>query len=342
MSQYSYSDLNSYLRCPRQYWYRAIQKIQRVRKDATLRQGSAIHHLLMGGFLAMQRGDDVLQGVGEHANALFAEADERAAFEEEAREVEAMIEESRQIVVRYFEQADWDGWKVLHVEEEFTVTVDGRIITFTPDLVMEDPHGKVWVVDHKSTTSIPEELPFANQQSLLYFAGVQAHYPNAVGFLFNYLRKKLPTEPRLNKTKDRDTGMYFVNDLNRIDTEFDMLFRFITDEAPELFSDERHKRRLAELRDNPNRFFKTKRVLANEAALNQIVDEAVMVIDKIETDEVYNTWVRVLLDDGGYMSCGKCEFNSICAAELLDFNVEVVLREYEPRDPKNPYETEDE
>jgi RecB family exonuclease len=343
MSQYSYSDLNSYLRCPRQYWYRAIQKIQRVRKDATLHQGTAIHALLMSGFLAMQRGDSVLPAVSEQWVELDeAVLDDFSAFPAEAEPVRDMLAESYSIVQRYFEQVDWTGWTVLHVEEEFTVTVDGRIITFTPDLVMEDPHGKVWVVDHKSTNSIPEELPFANQQSLLYFAGVQAHYPNAVGFLFNYLRKKLPTEPRLNKTKDRDTGMYFVNDLNRIDTEFDMLFRFITDEAPELFSDERHKRRLAELRDNPNRFFKTKRVLANEAALNQIVDEAVMVIDKIETDEVYNTWVRVLQDDGGYMSCGKCEFNAICAAELLDFNVEVVLREYEPRDPKNPYETEDE
>lgn len=340
---YSFSDLNTFLRCPKQYEYKAIRKLQRIRKDATLHEGTCIHHMLMGGFLAMQRGDDWQTGVGEHANSLFAEADSAAAFEEVAREAEEMIEQCRQIVVRYFEQADWEGWKILHVEEEFTVNINDEPLSFTPDLVMEDPQGNVWIVDHKSTSSIsPDGVPFSSQQSLLYLAGVRIHYPTAVGFMFNFLRKKLPTEPRLNKTRDKESGLYFVNDLNRIDTEFEILYEFLKTEAPHLLDDPRHRARLAELRDTDGRFFSTKRVLANETALEQIVEEASWTMADIEDASVTERFPRVLQDDGGYLSCKRCEFNAICGAELLDLNTEIVLREYEPRDPKNPYETDDE
>lgn len=339
----SYSDLNSYLRCPKQFEYRYVRDIQKIRKDGALRQGTVIHHLLMGGFLAMQRGDEWTQGVGEHYNSLDSEIVETVPFADERAEAIEMLDESVAIVDRYFEQADWDGWTVLHVEEEFTVTIDGETLTFTPDLVMEDPHGNVWIVDHKSTTSIdPAGVPFSSQQSLLYLAGVRSHYPKTVGFLFNFLRKKLPTTPRLNKTKDKDSGTYSVNNLNRIDTEYEILRDFIQTEAPELMDDPRHRQRLAELRDQPDRYFSTQRILANEDALSQIVEESSWTMKDIDEALRTSRFPRVLQDDGGYLSCTRCEFSDICAAELLNLNTEIVLREYEPRDPKNPYDTEDE
>jgi hypothetical protein len=341
----SYSDLNTFLRCPKQFEYKTIRKIQRVRKDATLHQGTAIHALLMSGFLAMQRGDSVLPAVSEQWVELDeAVLDDFSAFPAEAEPVRDMLAESHSIVQRYFEQVDWTGWTVLHVEEEFTVTIDGTTLSFTPDLVMQDPNGNVWIVDHKSTATIdPSGVPFSSQQSLIYLAGVRSHYPNTAGFLFNNIRKKLPTEPRLNKTRHKDTGLYHVNDLNRIDTEYEMLLAFLREEAPELLDEPGHRQRLAELRDGPDRFFSTQRILANEAALSQIVEESSWTMKDIERAIETDRFPRVLQDDRGYLSCKKCEFQEICAAELLDLNTELVLREsYEPRDPKNPYETEDE
>lgn len=337
----SYSDLNSYLRCPKQYYFRAVAKLQRKRQDIKLRQGTLIHRLLMGGFLAMQQGKAWLTGVDDTLVTLLDDASDMAQFEDEYREAEALIGESYEIVVRYFKQADWTGWKVLHVEEEFTVKINGETLSFTPDLVLEDPSGKVWIVDHKSVSTIDAEgVPFTSQQSLLYFAGVQVHYPNAVGFLFNFLRKKLPTEPRLNKTIDKASGLYFVNNLNAIDTEYEMLRDFIKNEAPALMDDPRHRQRLAELRDNPTRFFATQRVLVNEAALSQIVEESSWTMEDIERAHQTSRFPRVLQNDNGYLSCNRCEFNTICGATLLDFNVEIVLRDYEPREPKNPYESD--
>lgn len=337
----SFSSINTYLRCAFKYKKKYIENLQPKRQGGTLRQGSAMHHLLMGGFLALQRGDDWQTGVDEHVYALVDEAENTAQFEEEFREVDEMIWESRAIIRRYFEQADWEGWEILHVEEEFTVIIDGQEITFTPDLVARDPNGNVWIIDHKSATSIPDGIPFSSQQSLLYFAGVQAHYPEAVGFMFNWIRKKLPTEPRLNKTRTKDTGLYHVNNLKAVDTEYEMLFKFIQEEAPELFSEDGHKQRLAELRDGGSNFFGMQRVLANESALSQIVDETSQILKHIEFSVEQGSFPRTLRDDNGYESCERCEFHSICAAELLDLNTDIVLMDYEPRTDKNPYESKE-
>jgi hypothetical protein len=296
----------------------------------------------MAGYLAKQKHEAWQLAVSmEHAE-LLDEAENQAMFEEEFRNAEQMIWESNAIVQTYFHKGTFDGWEILHVEEEFVVTIDEGEFTFTPDLVARDPFGKVWIIDHKSTSSVPTNgVPFSSQQSLIYFAGVKAFYPEAVGFMFNFLRKKLPTEPRLNKTKTKESGLYHVNNLNAIDTTFEVLFNFIRDEAPELMAEESHKRRLAELRDQPDRFFFTQRVLANEVALQTIIDETSMVMGVIIRAIAKDEFPRTLRDDRGYESCEKCEFNSICMAELLDLNTDIVLGEYEPREAKNPYEKDE-
>ncbi len=330
----SFSDLNTAQRCLKAHEYRSVRKIQRKVKDAAMHQGTVMHGFLMRGFLNMQSDMDWSSGF-EDVQDEYMEADE---FGEQAD----MIQESNYIVQRYFLQADWKGWTVLHVEEEFSVIIDSDTITFTPDLVVRDPNGVVWVVDHKSTSAVPTNgIPFASQQSLLYLAGVQTFYPECAGFLFNFLRKKLPTQPRLNKTKKRIEEFHAIHSLTKIDTEYEILFDFVKHEAPQLIDDLPTRKRLAELRDNPNRFFYQEMVLVTPTALQTIVDDTAMVIENVARAEAEGKFPRTLNEDGGFRSCSKCEFNAICQAEMLDWNTDIVLEGYEPRDPKNPYETED-
>jgi len=337
----SFSDLNTAQRCLMQYHYRVVRRLQSKHKNMTLQQGTVIHKLLMRGFLNLQTEMAWYSGMDDEKEGLLIEA-ATWAFADELVEITTLIEESIEIVDGYFQRNPFDGWEILHVEEEFQIKIEDVDITFTPDLVARDPNGSVWIIDHKSTSGVPEEgIPFASQQSLLYFAGVKAFYPEAKGFLFNYLRKKLPTEPRLNKTRTKESGLYHVNNLNAIDTTFEVLFEFIDKEAPELFAEPNHKRRLAELRDGPERFYYTKRVLANEHALSQIVEESSWIVKQIDHAEETGEFPRTLREDRGYTSCSRCEFESICRAELLDLNTELVLMDYEPRDEKNPYESEE-
>ena len=300
-----------------------------------------MHRFLMAGMLAIQKGTDAFVEEGLEWGKMMDEAE--GMFADELEEFKAMLQESLTIVRSYFEQADWTDWEILHVEEEFSVTIDAEPVTFTPDLVARDRNGKVWVWDHKSTSSVPQNgIPFASQQSLLYLAGVRVFYPEAAGFIFNFLRKKLPMQPRLNKTKKKADAFYAINNLNKIDTTYEILMAFVRDEAPELTADLDTKRRLAELRDNPSRFFYEETVMVTDQALVNIVEDSSMVIKNISGSEMRGEYPRTLIEDGGYRSCGRCEFNAICQAEMLDWNTDIVLEMYEDRDPKNEYETEDE
>lgn len=332
---YSFSDLNTAQRCLKAHYYRSIVKIQRVKKDDAMYQGTIMHGFLMKGFLNLQNDMHWREGF-DHELDLCLKADEFGENQE-------MIMESIRIVERYFKQDNWDDWEILHVEEEFTCVINGQNVTFTPDLVARSLATKaVWVFDHKSTSSVPQDgVPFASQQSLLYLAGVKVFYPEAVGFVFNFLRKKLPTQPRLNKTKKREAEFYAINNLNKIDTTFEILMDFVRSEASNLFGDLDTKRRLAELRDNPSKFFYKEMVMVSDAALLNIVDDTAMVIDNLKYSEEKEEYPRTLNEDGGYRSCGRCEFSAICRAEMLDWNTDIVLEMYEDRDPKNEYGSED-
>ncbi len=337
---YSFSDLNTAQRCLKRYEYRTVRRLQRKARATTLTQGSMMHRFLMHGFLNLQRGDLWVKGVETLLDEMLEEG-EAVLFEDESVQYENLLRESLDLVRSHFERNPFDGWEILHVEEEFQVWIDGEVVTFTPDLVARDEFGKVWIIDHKSTSGMPEPgVPFATQQSLLYFAGVRAFYPEAVGFLFNFLRKKLPTEPRLNKTKNRASGMYHVNNLKSIDTTYEVLAAFIKAEAPELWGHPEHMERLAELRDAPERWYWQSKVLTNDVALDTTIDETSMVIQSVTMARLNKAYPRNLQEDRGYLSCSKCEFVDLCAAELMGQVTRHILLDFEKREEKNPYESD--
>ena len=336
----SFSDLNTAQRCLKLYDYRVVRRLQRKARATTLQQGTIMHEMLMFGYLNLQRHLEWDLGFDEYCDTVY-EADE-ILFVDEQVEYGAMVDECVVLVEGHFTDSPFKGWDILHVEEEFSVTIDGTVVTFTPDLVARDLFGKVWIIDHKSTSGGPEGgIPFATQQSLLYFAGVKAFYPEAVGFLFNYIRKKLPTQPRLNKTKNKESGLYHVNDLNRIDTTYEILQNFLSTEAPELLKHPAHHIRLMDLQEIGDRFYWQDRILANEHALKVIIDETAHVIYSLNMAVEDKAFPRNLQEDRGYLSCSKCAFNPLCSAELLDMDTRHVLEDYEERDEKNPYESKE-
>ena len=323
--QLGYSGLDTYGRCPNAYKYRYVQQIQRKRSDHNLYQGSVMHGLLLAEYYGMQTNHGTPGNVKWAVDEYLTEAKENPLlFTDEATVQVMLINESYEIVLRYLEHWVDDDFEVLHVEEQFIVTLDsGLVITMTPDLVIRDKNGFVWIYDHKSTKSIPKELPFADFQALLYYAGVKAIYPELRGFVFNYLRKKTPTEPRLTKT-----GEPRVAYLSTIDTTYEILKDFLR--ANDLIDDETHRKRLAELRDHDG-FFRRDEVLVDEAALTSILADvdyrATQIRASIQADQFPRTFLKT-----GVSACERCEFATICKAELMGWDTKIVLESYEPRD----------
>ena len=339
MNGYSYSAINTYQRCPMQYWYKMVKKIQRKKKNVALFDGINAHEWLKIFFLELQAGGDKTDAwaaVNQQAESDLQSL-KATTFDDELAKAETQITMMLAVIKRYVDQYS-EEWEILHVEEEFMLLLDsGDVITFTPDLVVRDRNGTVWIVDHKTTSGTVEDgLPFGDMQALLYYAGVKAVYPECAGFIFSRMRKKTPTQPRLAKT-----GKTRVADIARIDTTYEILRDFLQATAPGLLSDETHQRRLAQLRDQGNRFFWTEQVYANDAAIKSIINDAAFVINQIKQSVELETYPRHLLESRGYKDCRKCGFRPICQADLLGWDTqELLLEEYEPRDPKNPYESE--
>jgi hypothetical protein len=247
------------------------------------------------------------------------------AFADELESQEAVLEEALAYTRYYLEAGNWQWQQVLHVEETFTLTLSsGQEITHTPDLVALDFNDDLWVVDYKTTTSIPQDLAFPDTQAMLNCAGVHAKYPELRGFAYEYIRAKLPATPRLTKT-----GAKRVAYLETIDTTYEALYEFLRTEAPDLLDNEDHRRRLAELRDGPNRFHEQHRVFFTPESLESTLEDAAFVAEQIEQAKRFprNSITH------GPNSCNRCEFASLCRVDLLGQDRKLVLDfEFEARD----------
>ena len=315
---HSYSDILTHMRCPKLYEFRVVRNLQKKLTAVPLTKGIFTHELLMGYYL------DGPDGFQAAADRLWA-AIQDFQVDDDIIEAGDLLTEAIDLVLRYLNQYD-DEWEILHVEETFEAELEGHTISFTPDLVIRDSRG-VWIVDHKTTQNVPSgAVPVGNYQAFLYSSVMRQIYPDFRGFLFNYLRKKVPTQPRLTKT-----GNKRVADLNRIDTTYEKLRDFLMEEAPDLLDDPAHRRRLAELRDT-DRFFYREFVFVTDEMADEILEDTVQRIEDIERHREAGRFPRSFLPYAGAQECDNCEFKDLCVAELRGYNTEPVLVMFEPRD----------
>jgi RecB family exonuclease len=312
----SYSAINTYGRCPRLYKYRYIDNLEPKHKDENLFMGSVVHSLLEHFYLG-----DIEEYYSQELGKVLHSTE---LFDDEKEEQHKILNDAYALVDQY-RSTYLDNWEVLHVEEEFHLEkFSGEIseVTFTPDLVVREG-SDVWIVDHKTTSNTrPDELEpgFADLQALLYYAGVKQHYPEVRGFIFNYLRKKIPSTPRLTKT-----APVRVANLDRLDTTYENLRDFLQSEAPSLLNDEAHRQKLAELKDR-NRFFWRTTLRVDENSVENVLEDTAMTLKMIEVAESSGRFPRVIA--AGYDGCQRCSFRSPCEAALLDWDEELILSTY--------------
>jgi len=334
----SHTDVVTFLRCPKSFEYRVVQTIQAKRQDGKLTMGKIVHRFLQE--------HDLGNGIEMAWGTFMDDVETTALNDEELVAGRRLVEDARGIYERYLFQwaEDSSHMKTLHVEEEFVLTWEDEGRTFsircTPDKVEQDERtGVIWVRDYKTTDSIPDSREVPTYQIMLYVAAVQAAYPDhRVGFVLDYLRRKTPVVPRLNKTKGKDEPYHSVNNLRVVDTTYELLLEFLENEAPHLLDDPDHTARLAELFER-NNFFQRDIVFLTEAMTGNVLSDVTETLLNIERAERFP---RMFISTGG-SSCDRCEFKPLCLAELRGEDTESLRAAfYETREPKNPYEREEE
>lgn len=318
----SFSDIQTYARCPKKYEFAVVRNLQPVRPVRPQMQGRIMHLMFQNWYLLGISPDETAQLILDGSSTI-------SGMDTKDIEDREMLEDSV-VFVRGSLEHHADSWEVLHVEEEFVVVLDGHKLSVTPDLVVRQGSEGVWIVDHKSTTSLPREFDIQPTMQDLSYAMVVSNFYQVDGFIYNWIRKKRPRTPTLTKKGDR------ISRIGDIDTTYEILRDFVQHEAPFLTDDRLTRTRLADLREH-NNFYLRQYLRYNAATLERVGDELVDWMVKIQENEsqLYpRSWLKT-----GIYGCERCAFNPLCYAELSGLDGERVEQEfYEQRDPKNPYE----
>ena len=320
----SYSGYQTMMRCLRAYKYRYVDNLQKKRDyNAAPYKGTAFHAM-------MEEHNHERSAWKRCVLEIDNVTTDGDLYEEEKEERVAIWEEAFDMYERYLRSSICpDVKEILSVEEEFMVTLpDGNVVTGTPDLVYEDWNGDIWIVDYKTTSSIPMDLPFGNMQALIYLllVGSVWGHDQVKGFRYHYIRSKVPTEPRLKK--DGSAVAY----LNTLDTTFETLRDFLTTHAPHLLNDDDHKRRLGELRQVDSWFKEF--IIWNTAELRQTTYQELVARNEVRKyAEETGTWPRSFVSVG-FGSCDGCSYNAICKADWFGHDTRLVLQGYEARAPR--------
>jgi hypothetical protein len=188
----SVSKVNCALRCLQKYKYRYIENIEKIYKDARPQLG-VIGHKSLEYYLS---GKDWTAPIAEfEAELRKMMAEERSVYAHIPGELYRMIRG----YINHWKKVD-SGIKTIAVELPFEVkTPKGNTYEGVIDWVYEDAEG-VWICDHKFMKQIPNEaVRYLDAQTNLYFYAARGLGFNPIGVVFDYIRTKPPTQPKILK-----------------------------------------------------------------------------------------------------------------------------------------------
>lgn len=317
----SHSDLKTFRRCKKQYHYKVIQGLEPRLQDPKLKAGNWFHELL-GSYYKGEDWKKVHAQQTKKFNNLFLEEREHYG-------------DLPGMVLRIMESYLWnyrkieEDWEILYCEQRFDITwgPDNDEFSFKPDLVIRDhstPQKDVWVVDHKTVKTMPSsEWRMEDLQSTLYPWALRTGMDLPVkGFIFNYIRRKVPSIPKINKDGSISRA--------RLDTDYPTMAKFLLEyfevkSVNDLPTE--WKRRLAVLKTQRT-FFRRSKLVKDEHLINRQIEEFSYTAQEIEIwhdmdeEQEIDPWVRTLIP-----SCEwDCEFQPLCLQELLGQDTKFMRR----------------
>lgn len=305
----SHSELKTYERCPKQWHYKYEELLVPRQKSRPLFLGNWVHAALE----AHYRNGDWKIGHAPYLkiwNSLFEE--ERIALRKPRTRngktfptiapLPEMVESIMRSYVWYYRD---DGWTPHYVEHEFRVDtgvkIDGVQVLLKGiiDLIVEDSEG-LWIIDHKTAGNIPEPTAFhaMDPQLMLYpWAAKRALGIEVAGVVYNYVRSKAPSVPKLN----RDGSI----SKRKLVTDYPTLRRFLRANGrdPADYSQVLHPLR----RRSP--LLRRYRLPREPYVTREVLRDAISVTRQIQTAK---RRVRVVTRDCATM----CAYHDVCRAEL--------------------------
>lgn len=194
----SNSKANTWRRCPKQFEFKYVDKLEKKAPAIQLKRGSWLHELMEAHY-----GGQDWQEVHKELSAGFY-----TLFEEERAEYGDLPEDIARLFKSYlmnYRKED-EELNIIDTElNEILTLPNGDEFNFIIDLVVEEADGGIWLWDHKTVGQfMPADYMIIDSQLARYFwAAEKMGYTPLRGVMFNELITTTPTLPKFLEASGR-------------------------------------------------------------------------------------------------------------------------------------------
>lgn len=339
---FNQSRVKSFLRCEKQYSFRydypilelGVKEGELVPKHpgVGLKRGDWMHQLLEAHWLQLTGVKK--KGWMKRHRKLTEEFNQ--LFDEEKERYGDMPTECAQMMLGYLRRYEKENerFKIAHLHDgseaiEFVITVPlkkhgikgqlkGRI-----DILLEDlDHGGLWIRDAKWVKTIPNpDERMMSPQNIIYGWGLRQLGYDVRGFIYDYGRTKLPSQPTILK-RNSQYGPAGSVSLARCDTTYEVYLAAVKQAHGEnwkRFAKTRYKEKLLELRARDVLWYRRETIPLMGPRMDQGVREFFIACHRVlDRGEPVRNYL--------YNCKFNCDYHQLCVAEFQGLDVEPILK----------------
>lgn len=329
----THSMIKTFRRCPKQAEFKYVHRLKPKRLGSPLKRGTWFHALLE----AHGKGKD-----WREVHAKFTNEFNRL-FDEEKEYYGDMPTEIATLMSSYLWHYKNDPWEF--VANEFQVEAyfpDGTLYRGKVDALIKDSFGKLWLVDHKTHKTLPDHnFRLLDAQSTLYIWAAREMGIEVEGFIWNYVRWKAPSVPKIvaGNTRLSDSAC---------DTDFPTMYKALKkykEDYPDTFKiRQKDKDKLVFLKKQQ---YQAGAIQSSDFFRRDVLEKSDEMIERVLQGN-YTTSLRMheydfsdpdrverVVERGCSFSCS---YTDLCTAELITGDISRMVRAaYIQGDPNDYY-----
>jgi hypothetical protein len=295
----SNSRVKTWRRCPKQFEYKYVLGLKPRKLSIHLERGTWLHDLLQHHY----------DGESWYARHKQLTKEFYLLFEEEREDLGDLPTDVERLFRSYLYnyRIEDRSWRVIDSELDEIVTLpNGLRFRMIVDLVVEEPDGGIWIVDHKSVGRfLPPDFLLLDAQLGRYFWGMEKlGYTPLRGVLFNEIITKAPTLP---KFIHKGTQLEKRKNLH---CDFYTYYKMLQDNDLAIGP---HVAFLRHLRRQNDQWFRRTPLAKDAPLMRRLMKELVWSAREIKAAEETDAFPRTVSKDCQW----DCSFLEPCAIQLM-------------------------
>lgn len=302
----SQSKIKCWRKCKRSYYYRYILNITKKRKAVPLQIGSMVHESLE---ILYSKGDldRYFRGCQKKLKNLFKE--ERIEYEEIINLSRLMVEGYRDnyIIGKEYKVLGVEVPLIVPIPKVKKISLDLKI-----DVVLQDKDKNIWLMEHKTCKNMPSESTrMSDIQTVIYkWAYFKSTGIKPKGIIWDYLRKKIPSKPKLLKNGT-------LSKSKNIDTTKKVYLKSIEENR---LDKKDYLEILKSLEGNEEKFFRRIKMPVSDKLEKEVLSDFIETVEEI-VEEGETKKARNLT-----FNCDNCEYFELCQSELRGLDTGFLIK----------------